>query len=315
MSDEQTTAVNVPTTGAVAGLANQTAMHACSCSDNIPSDQFVYAMGRLEVRFPSLGVEREFQQREAHYAELKDKTLSREERISRVLEANHHLASRVCYVFTVSGVPAYVLARPGWHLREDLLRAIAQARNPDSWSVIIGRRGPISTPGTCGGILAPMVACDQIYSFSLDAWRTSLESSLKAALQARKIAMKEFEQTTKELFERIVCSAENLGFANSHRALNYLVMQHPGLFLAAAERSGRQVLDRIETREMQGIGTRHIIAVILTFLDLTTGVPERLFSRVDVSEEWPFVADLPDGSRSPMGFIPFVDNGVWGSPF
>lgn len=287
----------------------------CGSSDNLVSDQFVYAFGKLEVRFPTLGVNREFQQREAQEAKSTDKTLTREERISHVLEANHHLASRVCYLLTVSGIPAYVLVRPGWHLRESLLQAIAQSQKPDCWSVIIGRRGPVSSPAICAGVLAPMAVCDQIYTFSLKDWQESLAKTLKSALQARKITEKVFEQTTREMFDRIVCSAENLGFANSHRALNYLVLQHPGLFLAVAERSGKQVLDKIETREAQAMGTRHVIAIILTFLDLTTGVPERVFTRVDVTEEWPFVADMPDGSRSPLGLIPFVDNGLWGTLF
>jgi hypothetical protein len=247
--------------------------------------------------------------------DLKQNPVGRRERISRVLETNSHLASRVCYTFSIGGVPAYIVVPTGWQLRLDLLRAIASSGCQEHWSVLIGRRGPLSTPTTCGGILAPIVACDQVYSFTLDEWRVSLESNLGPALKAKKIDSKMFIQTTRELFEHIVGSTENLGVTNAHRALNYLVMQHAGLFLAAAERSGKQLLDRIETREIQGIGTRQVIAVIMTFLDLTTGVPERLFCRVDVTEEWPFVADSADGSRSPFGLLPFVDNGIWGMPF
>ena len=43
-------------------------------------------------------------------------------------------------------------------------------------------------------------------------------------------------------------STENIGATQAHRALNYFVMQHPGVFLAVAERAGRQRLQKIETR-------------------------------------------------------------------
>src|SRR5437016_12873706 len=95
----------------------------------------------------------------------------------------------------------------------------------------------MSTPGTCGGVLAPIVACEQIYSFSLEEWRQALRSSLEAALKARKIPADTFNQVGHELFERFVGSTENLGATDAHRALKYLVVQHPGVFLAAAERA------------------------------------------------------------------------------
>jgi hypothetical protein len=138
---------------------------------------------------------------------------------------------------------------------------------------------------------------------------------LKPALTARKIDPDAFNQLARDIFERVVTSVENIGVTDAHRALNYLLMQHPGPFLAAAERAKTQTLDRVETREIQGLGARRVVAVILTFLDVTTGVPERLFCRVDVTEEWPFIADSADGARSPLGMVPYVDNAVWGIPY
>jgi hypothetical protein len=62
-----------------------------------------------------------------------------------------------------------------------------------------------------------------------------------------------------------------------------------------------------------GIGNR-VVTIILTFIDLTTGVPERLFSRVDVTEEWPFVADVSHGGAPPLGLQPFVETCSSGPP-
>jgi hypothetical protein len=72
------------------------------------------------------------------------------------------------------------------------------------------------------------------------------------------------------------------------------------------------VLDRIETRVSQAAGGRRHVAVILIFLDRGTGVPERLYCTVDVTEEWPFVVSL-EGAAPPLGFAPFLDNVLYPS--
>jgi hypothetical protein len=293
-----------------------TAEHACSCQTREPiADQFVYGLGKIEMRFPTLGVEREFQQRELHLREPASKSLSRGERIARVLEANHHLATGVCYLLTMSGIPAYVLAPVGLQVREDLVRAVAEAGQPDRWCVAIGRRGPMANPSTCGGVLAPLLACARIYSFSLADWRESLHAAVGGALKASKIEPATFDRIADELFQHLAGSTENLGATDAHRALNYLLVQHPGVFLAAAERADRQTLDRIDTREIQGMSARKIVAAIFTFLDRNTGVPERLFCRVDVTEEWPFVTEPAGSGRGAWGLLPFVDTGAWGLPY
>jgi hypothetical protein len=280
----------------------------CAARATAPTEEFVYAIGKLDVRFPSIGIEREFQQRRARLAPALSEGASRGAQIREVLESNRHLASRMCYFLTVGGVPAYVVAPTSSIQREDFFEAVAHVGDGDYWSVVIGRRGPMAPPSACGGLLAPIVACDQLYSFAIDEWHASLEGQLERALDARKIAKKNFATSARELFGEIVHSTENLGATDAHRALNYLLLQHPGLFLAAAERVGTQTVDRIETRLIHGLGTRRLVAVILVFVDLTTGVAERLFTRVDVTEEWPFVADGAAGDRPALGLMPFVEN-------
>jgi hypothetical protein len=34
---------------------------------------------------------------------------------------------------------------------------------------------------------------------------------------------------------------------------------------------------------------------------------------VDVTEEWPFVADRPDGSPAPLGLMPFIESEMVGT--
>jgi hypothetical protein len=63
----------------------------------------------------------------------------------------------------------------------------------------------------------------------------------------------------------------------------------------------------------EGASARRIVSVIRTFIDRATGVPERLFTRVDVTEEWPFVADSMQGGAIPLGLSPYIGHGFAGA--
>ncbi|MCA9499519.1 MAG: hypothetical protein KC588_10035 [Nitrospira sp.] len=285
-------------------------VHPCSQCAPMTSTPLghLYAIGKLEARFPSLGIEREFQQRLASTAQTEHAENKRQV-VRRVLENYPYLALRMCYVLMVSGYPAYIVKPAGSYLRESLFTAIGEK---DHWCSVIGSVGPMATPDTCQGVLAPIAVADQIYAFSTEEWLASLKKRLKKALDSHKIEGKTFDTTAPDLFERVIGSTENLGATDAHRALNYAVMQHPGIFLAAAQRIGRQTLDRIETRLIRGLGPRRIVAIVLTFLDISTGVPERLFCRIDITEEWPFVAGEGGSTQSPLGLMPFVENELFG---
>jgi hypothetical protein len=283
-----------------------------TCGDRQPqAEEFVYALGRLDVRFPSVGFEREFQQRSARSAG--DATGPRGPRLRQVLESNGHLARRMCYLLMIGGAPAYVVAPAASYMLPEVMNAVERIGREDSWCLVIGRRGPITSPGSCGGVMAPIVACDQIYAFSGDEWYGSLEGQLEPVFTAKRVTRKDFGPLARDLFSQVVQSTENLGASDAHRAVNYLLMQHPGLFLAAAERAGKQRLDRIETKTIHGLGLRRLVGVVVSFVDPVTGVAERLFTRVDVTEEWPFVADTTEGRPAPLGLLPYIDNALVGA--
>ena len=284
-----------------------------SCAGHGPAapEQFVYALGRIEARFPSLALEREYQQRERALGAAAD--AHHHARMRAVLEQNPHIAAQLCYVFKVGGSPAYILAPAGHHLRQALFEAIAMGDAADGCVVAVGRIGPMAPASACSGILAPVVLCDQIYTFQRAEWLKALSGSLAKALEERQIESPHFAEVASELFTRLTQSTENVGASDAHRALNYLIMQHPGMFLAVAERRHRHVLDRIDTRIIQVPSARRQVAVILSFVETSTGLTERLFTRVDVTEEWPFVADAESG-RGALGLMPYLENTLLGMP-
>lgn len=274
-------------------------------------EQFVYAFEAFEVRFPTLGVEREFKHHERRAAAAgPDETSS----VVRTLRDHPHLAERVSYFLTIARLPAYLLIPSNRSVREAIFDGLEHAEDPHRWALVIGRRGNIAPPTMTGGILAPLVMCDLVYNFHFDEWADALHATLAPALDARKLDSAAFRRTTRNLFARLTTSTESLGVGDTQRALNYVLMQHPGPFLAAAERSKNEILDRIETRHLGDMGARKIVAVIFTFVDRTTGVSERLFVRVDVTEEWPFIADTPAGAPGPLALQPYVENELWSAP-
>jgi hypothetical protein len=283
----------------------------CASRAHATPQQFVYALGHIEVRFPTLGLEREYQQRERMLPPAPGKPHL--ERVREVLVHNLHLAAQACYLLSIGGSPAYLLAPAGNYLRPSLFDAIGSGDSGDSFAVVVGRLGPMAPPQACGGVLVPVLLCDQIYTFRLGEWQAALTTGLQAALDERKIDQEQFGEAAKGLFRRIVQSTENVGATDVHRALNYLVMQHPGIFLLAAEKRDRHQLDRIDTRLVQGPSARRQVAVILSFVERSTGVVERYFTRVDITEEWPFVSDA-EGGRGAIGLSPYLENSMLGMP-
>ncbi|MCS6859663.1 MAG: hypothetical protein NZT92_05015, partial [Abditibacteriales bacterium] len=79
-----------------------------SCATCPAAPAFVYALGRVEPRFPSLGVEKEFVQAtgRADTAGLTDR-----EALHSVLSQpqNRYLARQMCWVLTIEGIETYLL--------------------------------------------------------------------------------------------------------------------------------------------------------------------------------------------------------------
>jgi hypothetical protein len=290
----------------------------CSCqtqaNDQAAPQQFIYSLGKLDIRFPSIGIEREFQQRERHLSpEKQEQLINRGERLSTVLLSTPHLSRSVCFVHSIGGIPAYSIVPTSSEILNHLIDALRHVDDHEAWILTIGRAGPMAKPNTCGGLLIQMLGCDAFYCFTLSDFVRELSSKVEPALKREKIKEDLFSSIAKELFLRIASSLENMGGLDQHRALNYMLVQHPAPFVEVAKRAGTAVLDCIETRINITPGTRRIVTIIFTFIDKVTGVPERLFTRIDVTEEWPFVADALNAGSPPLGLSPFVDGGGTGS--
>ena len=124
-----------------------------------------YALGSVEPRYPSLGIEKEVAQVAGRDepADGTDRQLLR-----RVITdpANRYLARRMCWMFLVDGLESYILVPSEQRDLDLLLAAFREYPSSDEVDVVIGMRGPIAPPEACNGAAVPIVVFDQLYSFS-----------------------------------------------------------------------------------------------------------------------------------------------------
>jgi hypothetical protein len=250
-------------------------------ADQDAAPSYVYALGRVEARFPRVSLEKEFAQ-VAGRADTKGKT--DREMFQAVLSQreNRYLVRQLCWVMTIQGLDTYLLQPRDPGDFDLLLGALRPASNPLEIDVVIGVRGPIAAPDVCNGLMIPIVSFDQIYSFSRD--------TLMGAIPRPDKAPKGFEATAQEVFDRVMQLGDNAGATDEHRALNYLVMRYPAIYATAADAHGRNAsLMGVDVQPSRLSGTRKIVNVILSFTNRNNEFTEKFFTRVDVTEEFPFL--------------------------
>jgi len=168
------------------------------------TNAYVYAIGRIEPRFPRLAVEKEFAQvtGRTETAGLTDRQV-----LQTVLgqRQNRYLARQLCWVFTIEGLETYILQPRDPADLDLLVDAVRPTPSPLDVDVIIGVRGPIAPPELCNGLMVPIVVFDQLYSFDRD-------SLIKAIPRPEKVTAKQFETVSGELFERVLQMADNAQF-------------------------------------------------------------------------------------------------------
>jgi hypothetical protein len=280
----------VPSATIEPGHSHQVAPATCSTcgaaadsnGNGATAPSYVFAIGRVEMRFPTLAVEKEFAQATGR---ANTKGLTDREAGHAVLSerSNRYIARQVCWILTIEGLETYILVPRDPADYEQLLEALRPQPSPLDLDVVIGMRGPIAPPEMCNGLMVPIVVFDQIYSFDRDAL-------IKAIPRPGKTTAKEFGPAAEELFDRIMLGADNAGSADEHRALNYLAVRYPAIYATAADAFGRNSsLTALDVQPSPLSSTRSVVDVIFSFTNRNTDVVEKFFTRVDVTEEFPFL--------------------------
>jgi hypothetical protein len=243
---------------------------------------FVYALGRIEPRFPTLSIEKEFAQVAggSEMAGLTDRQATR----SVLAERSHrYLARQMCWVLTIEGIEAYILAPRADADAELLLDTLRTEPRRTDVDAVVGVLGPIAPPEACNNLMVPIVFFDQLYSFDVD-------SLVKAIPKPKGMRGEQFEAAAEEVFDRIMLMADNAGATDEHRALNYLALRYPGIYHTAAERFAANASLTAVTVEPSPLPTtRKVLEVVFTFTNRDTDVVDKVAVRVDVTEEFPFL--------------------------
>lgn len=243
---------------------------------------YVYAIGRIEARFPNLAVEKEFAQATGR-ADTAGKTDQQTFHTVLTKRENRYLVRQLCWVLSIHGLETYLLLPRDPADTDRLVESIRPAPTPNDIDVVIGRRGPVAPPGMCNGLMLPIVAFDQIYSFDLDAL-------IKNIPKPENPPGTLFDPAAEELFNRIMQLTDNAGATDEHRALNYLVMRYHAIYAKTAEEFARDYsLTGVEVRPSPLSSTRNIVDVIFSYTNRNTDFTEKFFVRCDVTGEFPFL--------------------------
>ena len=255
-----------------------------SCSGGTGSAPFVYALGKVEARFPNLSVEKEFAQAMGR-TDTSGKTNTASFHAVLKQPGHRYLARQLCWVFTTQGLETYLLVPRDPADLDLLVDALRPAPTPGDLDVVIGVRGPVASPDMCNGLTVPIVAFDQIYSFSR-------EALLEAIPRPAKTPAKQFNEAAGEVFDRILQLTDNAGATDEHRALAYLAMRYPGIYAKTLEQFGRDFsLTSVDVQRAPIGSTRNVVDVIFGYTDRKTDFTEKFAVRVDVTEEFPFLVN------------------------
>lgn len=255
----------------------------CGAGDTPASaPSYVYAIGRIEPRFPQLSVEKEFTQAMSR-VETQGRTDREAMHATVARPENRYLARQICWLMTIGGLETYIIVPrdPGDY--DLLIEALRPTPHVTDVDVVVGIKGPIAPPAVCNGLMVPIVAFDQVYSFDVD----SLIGSIP---RPEKVEATHFNAVAQEVFDRVIQIADNAGATDEHRALNYILMRYPAAYATVAEAHARNAsLTAVYVLPSALTGTRRIVDVIFAFTNRNTDVVEKYSVRVDVTEEFPFL--------------------------
>jgi hypothetical protein len=241
---------------------------------------YIYTLGRIEPRFPRLSVEKEFAQATGRAETV---NLTDRQALRQVLEQNRYLVKQLCWVMTIGGLETYIVVPRDPTDANLLVETLRPNPRPGDVDLVVGLRGPLAPPEMCNGLLVPIVAFDQLYSFDRD----SLIGSIPRPEQ---VDAERFREVAGEVFDRMMQITDNAGATDEHRALNYTMMRYGAIYAAVAQAHGRNCsLTAVDVRPSALSAVRNIVEVIFSFTDRTTDVVEKQFLRVDVTEEFPFL--------------------------
>ena len=257
----------------------------CTCGASQPAEEprYVYALGAVELRFPSVAIQREYQHA---LRQIDTEGLTDRQALRAVLSAreNRYLARQFCFVLSIQGLDTYILLYRDPTDLDLLVNTLRPEPNPSALDLVIGLRGPTAPAHLCNGLIVPILVFDQIYSFDR-------EELVDAVPRPQTVDATNFKSAAEDLVDRIIHVPDNAGATDEHRALNYLIVRYPAIYAQVAEQYERDfALTGIDVRLAAPVGGRQIANVVLSFANRKTTLVEEVVIGVDVTGKFPYLA-------------------------
>jgi hypothetical protein len=316
--------VIIPESGCACGGTGE-----CSC-DEPSAPGYVYAIGTVTARFPSLNIEKEFMQAWGKNPEQVLQISDADKFAVLSQGQNFYLAREMCWVFQSGDIDLYILRPRSYIELTDLVTCLAPTPNQVSFALVIGALGPIAPASLCNGAQLPIVTCSQVFSFTGQAFINSITSEVArdAALIAKVndqlnaqgaaaggtappaapaapapapapgaagLTQQQQDYVTgaaSNAFGVLTLLTDNTGQTDEHRAINYLTFKSLALYAKEIEMElAGFTLNSVTARPDSLSGTRHIQDVILLYASTSTTAVQRYFTRIDVSGQFPFMVN------------------------
>lgn len=251
----------------------------------ISPQSYVYAIGRVVHRFPNKSLEMELGQAIGLMAGAQTTNLTHPEVVHKALvdPNNRYISRNICFVLTIQDIETYILVPSDPLDLDKLSQAIRPDPNATDVNVIIGRRGSIAPPEMCDGLMVPIVMVDQIYSFDRDAL-------IKSIPKQKGVNETQFKKTANAVFNKIIQISDNTGITKEHIALNYLAVRYDEIYHRTQKLQEEDYsFTGVEVRRSSVSDTRTVLDVIFSYENRANRAIQKWFTRVDVTEEFPFL--------------------------
>jgi len=238
---------------------------------------WVYVIGDVDPKYPSLAVEKEAI---GGMARLKADGLSNDAALQKVMEAPEYayLVREMCFVLLVHEVETYILVP---HYPQDYPMLVEAARS--ELSVVIGTVGPIANPDVCNGLTLPFLSFDKIYNFN----KQGLISDLPVPEGADAA---KFRSAASDIFNQIVQLINN--GTGMERALAFLLVKDPGLYHAIWQSFSQNAqLVSVELKAAPVNSTQALVDVVVHTQDRKTGVKRGVYARLALAGKLPYVVN------------------------
>ncbi|MDP4182468.1 MAG: hypothetical protein Q8942_15430 [Bacillota bacterium] len=262
----------------------------CSCGQDTDTANssantnytYFYGIGNISVDFPSLNIEKEFYQvapkgsNNPPNVKLLFDVLSKAE--------NKYLAKEMCWKFQQgSGLATFILTPNSDLELASLISGIEPLFDID-YDVVIGLKGPLSSPQMCNGVILPVITCNKVMTYTLK----NIISNISKELGVDKA-------TATDLFKLMLPLLDNPGDTDGYRALNYVTLNYMQIYkrtmelVSPVDPQKNPPYNFVEVRTVPANiqGERKLIDVIYTYNRL--GEQIRLACRVDITGLYPFL--------------------------